>query len=316
VNPWAAAAAGLAATLAATPLAIALARRTGMLDTPSALKPQAAPVPYLGGLAVFAGAAAGGASGRPSVLLALGTALLLGAADDRYDLPPAARIAGQVAVGAAVAATSPVQLPGAAGTVLLVPVTALLVNGVNLLDGLDMLASGVCGVAAVAFALQLGGPGRQLAAALAGALAGFLAFNRPPARVYLGDGGSYLLGTALAVLLAGSWAPGSPTAHGVAGLAIVAVPVGEVVFAMVRRARGRRSPLAGDRGHPYDRLVARGWAPPASSGAYTAAEALIAGVALAAGSSSTGAAVAADVAAAGLLLGAAGTVGGLAPGDA
>ncbi len=65
----------------------------------------------------------------------------------------------------------------------------------NLIDGLDMLASGVVTAAAVGFAAVLHGPGRQLAVALGASLIGFLTFNRPPARVYLGDGGAYLLGT-------------------------------------------------------------------------------------------------------------------------
>ena len=141
--------------------------------------------------------------------------------------------------------------------VLVVAVTVLLINGVNLMDGLDMLAGGVAAVAALAFAVLLRGPGRQLAVALAAALAGFLVFNRPPARVYLGDGGSYLLGTALAVLLARPGPRTSPSTVGVGGTR----PGGRAR----RRAGLRRGPPAAgpDRpcwpataGHPYDRLVA------------------------------------------------------------
>ena len=74
--------------------------------------------------------------------------------------------------------------------------------------------------------------------------------------------------TALCVLLAEAWAPGRPTATGVAALALVAVPAAEVAFAVVRRLRGGGSLMTGDRGHPYDRLVARGWPRLAASGAY------------------------------------------------
>ena len=170
-------------------------------------------------------------------------------ADDRFDLPPLVRLLGQVAVGAAVVATRPVHLPGLAAAVGLVAVTVLVINGVNLIDGLDMLAAGVVGVASLGFALLVHGWGRQLAVALAGALVGFLFYNRPPARVYLGDGGSYLLGSSLAVLL-GAAGPRGPPERSAAALALVAVPAAEVAFAMVRRLRGRRSVLAGDRGTP------------------------------------------------------------------
>jgi UDP-GlcNAc:undecaprenyl-phosphate GlcNAc-1-phosphate transferase len=214
--------------------------------------------------------------GRPVVGIPLTAALLLGVADDRFGLTPGIRLLGEALIGVAVAATVPVHLPGAVAIPLVVVVTVLLINGVNLMDGLDMLAGGVAGVAAAAFAVALHGSGRQLAVALCAALVAFLVFNRPPARVYLGDGGSYLLGTALTVLLAFSWGKGVPTSVGVATMALVALPAAELAFAVIRRRRGRQSVLAGDRGHPYDRLVARGWSPLAASLTYVAVEGVLA----------------------------------------
>jgi UDP-GlcNAc:undecaprenyl-phosphate GlcNAc-1-phosphate transferase len=304
----------LAAALVATPLAMVAARRLGIVDRPGALKPQEAPVPYLGGLAVFCGVTVGAAAGRPSVLVPLGLATALGVADDRTDLPPALRLAGQLAIGGLVAATVPVHLPGAAGAVLVVAVTMVVVNGVNLIDGLDLLAAGLGGVAAVGFALVLHGAGRQLAVATAAALAGFAWYNRPPARVYLGDGGSYLVGTTLCVLLAAAWAPGVATATGIAALALVAVPAAEVAFAIVRRLRGGGSLMTGDRGHPYDRLVARGWPRLAASAAYVAVEAaLAAGAVAAAHAGAVAGAVAVALVAAGLLVAGAAAAGALTP---
>ncbi len=303
-----------AVALVVTPVAIVVARRTGVVDQPGALKPQTAPVPYLGGVAVFAGTLVGVLSGRPSVLWPLAGALCLGVADDRFDLPPLVRLVGQLAVGGLVAATCPLHLPGVVGALLLLVATVLVVNGVNLIDGLDMLAAGVAAVGAGAFAAILHGPGRELGIALGAALVGFLAYNRPPARVYLGDGGSYLLGTGLVVLLAEAWAPGVALTVGVAALALVALPVAEVCFAVVRRARGRLSLLAGDRGHPYDRLVSRGWPGPAASLAYIAMEALLGiGAWVAVRVGATTAAIAVDVGAAVLLTVAAGLVGALSP---
>jgi UDP-GlcNAc:undecaprenyl-phosphate/decaprenyl-phosphate GlcNAc-1-phosphate transferase len=270
----------LVTTVVVTPLAIVVARRTGIVDRPGALKPQTDSVPYLGGVAVLAGTAVGAAAGRPTVMVPLAAALGLGVADDRFDLPASGRLLGQVAIGAAVVVTCPVHLPGVLAAVLLPVVTVILVNGVNLIDGLDMLAAGVVAVAAVGFAVVLHGSGRQLAIALGASLVGFLVYNRPPAKVYLGDGGSYLLGTALAVLLAESWAPGRTVPVGTAALVMVALPAGEVAFAVVRRLRGHRSLMAGDRGHPYDRLVDRGWARPAASLAYIGMEAVLVAAAL------------------------------------
>ncbi len=297
-----------------TPLAIRLARRTGTMDRPGDLKSQAAPVPYLGGLAVFAGTAVGVAVARPSLLVPLAGGLVLGVVDDRIDLPPLVRLASQVAIGIAVVATCPVRFPGPAAAVLIVVVTIVLVNGVNLLDGLDLLAGGVAAVAAFAFCLLQPGTGRQVALALGAALVGFLLFNRPPARIYLGDGGAYLVGTALTVLVAEAWGPGIAPAVGAASLALVAVPAAEVAWAVVRRGRGRHSLLAGDRGHPYDRLVERGWPPIRASLAYAGGAAVLAAPAVvSARHHALGAAVVVDIAAGAVLLLAAGATGALAP---
>jgi len=301
-------------TLALTPLAIVVATRTGVMDRPGALKEQVAPVPYLGGVAVLAGLLVAVLADRPSLAIPLVAATALGVADDRFELPPLVRVAGELAIGVAVVLTCPVHLPGPVAAVGLVAVTLLLVNGVNLMDGLDMLAGGTVAVAAVGFAVLLVGTGRGLGVALAAALAGFLVFNRPPARIYLGDGGAYLLGTALAVLLGLAWSPMYTTTVGVAAFALVALPAAEVAFAVIRRLRGRRSLLAGDRGHPYDRLVQRGWRRTSASTAYIAAQVVLTLAAmLAFRRSSVVLAVVVDVAGGVALLVCAGMVGALTP---
>jgi UDP-GlcNAc:undecaprenyl-phosphate/decaprenyl-phosphate GlcNAc-1-phosphate transferase len=307
-------ASSLVVTAAVTPVVIVAARRWGVVDRPGALKPQTVPVPYLGGVAVFAGLVIGAAVGRPVVIIPLAAALGLGVADDRFDLPAQVRLLGQLAIGVLVVVICPVHLIGILAAVAILALVVLVINGVNLIDGLDMLAAGVAAVAGVGFAIILHGPGRQLAVALTGALLGFLLYNRPPARVYLGDGGSYLLGTVLSVLLVETWRPGRSTHLGVAALALVAVPVAEVAFAIVRRARSHRSLVAGDRGHPYDRLVARGWPRPAASLAYIGVEAaLAAGAVIAVHQHSLSAAVLIDVAGGALLVVLAAVSGALHP---
>jgi UDP-GlcNAc:undecaprenyl-phosphate GlcNAc-1-phosphate transferase len=242
----------------------------GVVDSPGPLKPQAAPVPYLGGLGVFAGTAVGVAAARPVLLVPLGLATALGTVDDCANLTPGVRVAGQLAVGVLTAATVKTSLPGPLGPAAIVGSTFVLMNGINLIDGLDGLAGGVAATAGCAFALMLPSDATTVAGAFALGCAGFLAYNRPPASVYLGDGGAYLIGTSLALFLASAWKPGVRPQVNLASLLVVAIPAAEVTFALVRRRRSGRSVVEGDRGHPYDRLVARGWSPRRAAGAYVA----------------------------------------------
>ena len=75
-------------TLCLTPLVIVMATRLGIVDRPGPLKPQSRPVPYLGGVAVFAGLVVGIAAGHPMLIVPVAAALCLGVADDRFDFPP------------------------------------------------------------------------------------------------------------------------------------------------------------------------------------------------------------------------------------
>jgi UDP-GlcNAc:undecaprenyl-phosphate GlcNAc-1-phosphate transferase len=108
---------------------------------------------------------------------------------------------------------------------------------------------------------------------------GFLVWNSPPARVYLGDSGSYLIGTALAMLfLTAAQRP----AEVVSGACLfLAVPVADTAIAIVRRRRAGRPLLAGDRGHVYDQLVDRGWQASAAVVACIVAQAVFTGAGIA-----------------------------------
>jgi UDP-GlcNAc:undecaprenyl-phosphate GlcNAc-1-phosphate transferase len=306
--------AALSTTAVAVPACIVVAHRTGIMDRPGPLKTHEAPVPYLGGVAVFAGVAVGGSVGRPVALIPIAAALVVGVTDDRFALPAPVRLLAQLGVGAVIAATQPVHLPGWLGMPLVLAATFILVNGFNLLDGLDMLAAGVGVGAAVGFALISHGDARLLAASLTGALVGFLFYNRPPARIYLGDGGSYLLGASMTVLLTRAWAVGVAGPTGIAALALLAVAVAEIACAIVRRRRSGRPILGGDRGHPYDRLVASGWSRTAASAAYIALEAVVAAavvVAVLVGHASIAVALGLDVAVGVVVLGGAVLAGGM-----
>ena len=279
----------LVVTALATPVAARVAVRAGVVDRPGPLKVQQRPVPYLGGLAVFAGLAGPVAWAQPTLLVPLGLALLLGLADDAVGVSPSLRLAGEVTIGAAAAFTLPgsLSLPGAVATALVV---VALLNAVNLLDGLDGLAASVAALGSLGFAVVLDGDARVAAMALAGALVGFLAWNRPPARIYLGDAGSYLVGTGLALLLAVT-ATADDVANTAGALLFVAVPAADTTVAIVRRWRAGRPLLQGDRGHVYDQLVDRGWSHERSTLACAVAQAAFVGLGLAASVMADGAAV-------------------------
>ncbi len=250
-----AAAIGLVAALVLTPLTRRVAMRFAIVDRPGDLKTQRVPIAYLGGVAVCIATIAGPLiAARPLVLVPMIAALTLGLADDLRPLPVPSRIITEVGIAIAAA----LSVPGPTLVRLATGVLALgLLNAVNLLDGQDGLASGVGAIAAIGFAI-LGGTASPVGAALAGALIGFLAYNRPPARIYLGDAGAYLIGTTLALLPALTDHASSRWSTWWAVPLLVGVPVADTAIAIIRRVRLRQPLLSGDRSHVYDQLVDRG----------------------------------------------------------
>ncbi len=227
----------LAISVLATPIAGRLGRALGLVDRPAdALKIHRAPVSILGGVgAVGAAFAAAAALGHPPsgwVLGAGALALALGLADDVRALPASARAAGPAAAGALLVAGGLRLEPlGVLGGAAMVFAAVACANAVNMLDGQDGLAGGLAAGAALGLAGVAGpgtGGGPELGLALTGALIGFLVWNRPPARVFLGNGGAYAVGVLLAALTAG------PAGTGWPGLLAAAAGMG--VFP-TRRAR-------------------------------------------------------------------------------
>jgi len=265
---------GFGVAVILSPLAAWAATRVGLVDRPGPLKVQQQAVPYAGGIAVVLAIAVPVALDRPSLLVPLGLACALGLADDVLDLPVRIRLPAEALLGGLVEwMVAPHDVWHLAAALV---VELVLLNAVNLLDGLDGLAAIVTLAGAAGFSVVLDGAVSTLALALVGALAGFLVWNRPPARVYLGDAGSYLIGTALAVMFADAMHHGAPIIS--AAFLFVGVPVGDTVIAIVRRARARRPVLRGDRGHVYDQLVDRGWPLHASVLACAAAQVVLTAV--------------------------------------
>jgi UDP-GlcNAc:undecaprenyl-phosphate/decaprenyl-phosphate GlcNAc-1-phosphate transferase len=276
----------------------AIGPKVGALDHPdSTLKPHGRAVPYLGGLAVAGGIAAGlGVRGWPiavGVSIALVAPVALGLLDDAMGIPPPARLALQVGLGVAlVAGGARGALPGdvlAVGGAIVLYAAAL--NAVNMLDGMDGLAGGLAaasGAGIAAIALTRHRPG-LVAVCIVGAAAGFLLHNLPPARLFLGDNGAYLLGAALAiaVLETGRQVPELAGTAGCLGVFLL-----DLVLSLLRRVTGRVPLHRGDRSHLYDQLRARGRSVWGTLGICLAAHAALVGSGIVAAQLSTAGALA------------------------
>jgi UDP-GlcNAc:undecaprenyl-phosphate/decaprenyl-phosphate GlcNAc-1-phosphate transferase len=255
----------LALALVLTPAARRVGLATGLADHPGpgGLKIHAQPIPVLGGVAVVVatGGALGvlGAAPVRMVGAAVAVALAAGLIDDARPLPPSLRVGLLAGAGALLVAWAPtLPLSGVAAALVLVLLLMACANAVNLIDGQDGLAGGLAAIAAlglVVLAVRAGGwPDGELGLALAGALTGFLVWNRPPARIFLGNGGAYAIGALLAVLAATVAA-----LDGWRGLLAAGVCLGpfafELAFTVARRLASRSGLATGDRNHSYDLLA-------------------------------------------------------------
>ncbi len=194
-------------------------------------------------------------------------------------LSPWPRLAGQVAVACAVwsqgvrigaidlpwftASAGPIALPDSLSLLATVVWLVGITNAINWLDGLDGLAAGVAGIAAVglvsvSFSLHQVAAG-FLAAALAGCCLGFLRHNFNPARIFMGDGGSYFLGFTLAAVSIVGPAKGLTTVSLLLPLLILSLPLADMSAVIMGRLREGRSPFYPDRRHLHHRLLRAGF---------------------------------------------------------
>jgi UDP-GlcNAc:undecaprenyl-phosphate GlcNAc-1-phosphate transferase len=291
----------LGVTFVATPLVRRLALRVGWVDHPSDRKVHPRPTPTAGGLAIFLGVAAAlvvsralpslaglreSSSELDAAVLAAVVIVLIGMIDDTRGLSAPSKLAGQV-LAAGLLVLAGVQLlyfyfPGqgvlSLSPDLAVPLTILwvvaMVNAVNLIDGLDGLAAGIVAIGALAFFLYMAfGPNAGtepssaavLSAIVAGAAIGFLPWNFFPARIFMGDTGSGLLGLMMAVAtIAGVGRNPFPPSGGdlaavaipvVLPLLVLAIPFLDVVLAIVRRMRKGLGIHHADKEHIHHRLM-------------------------------------------------------------
>lgn len=300
-----------AVTYLLTVVAREIALRTGAVARVRDRDVHEEPIPYLGGLAMLGGLVAAYLVARelpflstnsgPYVFRDAGVVLIAGALicavgvlDDLFELDALTKLGGQVLAAAFLIGFQiqyiyvswngeTISLDQAQGALLTGFVVVATVNAVNFVDGLDGLAAGVVGIGAIAFFVfsyeltRLNSADRAttaalLSVALAGACIGFLVHNFHPARLFMGDSGSMLIGLVLsasAVTLTGQFS-GAEIAQGSAGsqasllptllplllpVSILLVPIVDLVLAVVRRTRAGRSPFAPDKQHLHHRLL-------------------------------------------------------------
>jgi len=262
--------AAAAATWIATPLVALLAHRIGAVGAPGGRSIHAKSTPLLGGLAVALPLLVGMVmlGGARSLSLAGACVLMLavGMLDDRRGLRPLTKILAQTLavlllywgghhLDCIFCPLLPEWVAGPFELPLLVLWVLIVTNAINLADGLDGLAAGVCLIAAlICLAAGLTNP---LAALLAGALIGFWRYNLPRARIFLGDTGSLMLGLLVAVLLLGD----GGRLHLPLAIAALALPLGDLALCIARRALRGKPILAGDRGHVHH-LLLKAWKNP------------------------------------------------------
>jgi UDP-GlcNAc:undecaprenyl-phosphate GlcNAc-1-phosphate transferase len=264
-----------AAAAGLTPLVARLARRAGAVDEIKERGLAREATPLLGGIAIFAGTVIAAIAFMPEsertrgILIGAAVIVIVGAIDDVRDLPPGVKLIGQIVaslilVNAGVVVRN-ITLPflgavdfGDLGGPLTVLGLVAVMNVVNLSDGVDGLAAGVCAISAVAFSIIAFDLGRDaagvLAAITAGAALGFLVHNFHPASVFMGDCGALLLGLLLgATIIEGSLKTNALVAL-IVPLVVLAVPFLDTGFVVAKRIKYKRPVYRGDSNHFHHRL--------------------------------------------------------------
>lgn len=284
-----------AVTCAAVPLSMWLARRVGAVDRPDAERRiHDEPTPRLGGIAMFAGFAVAlavfgsGVEERWDVVAVTAAITVAMAVDDVLRLPAWTKLIIEMGAGILVAAlgitisffgfrahpASVLDLGLLAAPVTVVWLVGMQVS-INLLDGVDGVASGV--VAIVSGVLLLAAINRLgptegiengiqngvivMSGALMGCCFGFLYWNVSPARVFMGDSGSHFLGVAVGTITVLGTAKVAVALTILIPLLSLGLPIGDTAFAIVRRRRAGTGIAAPDAGHLHHRLLALGLSP-------------------------------------------------------
>jgi UDP-GlcNAc:undecaprenyl-phosphate GlcNAc-1-phosphate transferase len=263
--------------LALRPVALAI----GLVDIPGGRKMHNDPTPVIGGVAMYLGLLFGGmllgvTPAFSALLMGASLLIVIGAIDDRFDLPPTVRLITQtcavlVMIYAAGLKLSNIGSPlffdfelGAFAIPFTILVTLTVINAFNTIDGIDGLAGGVAFIALGFMAIiSIGSNILGLVLLLMVVVAGFLVCNVPvssnrQAKCFMGDAGSTFLGFAVAWLGISLSQGESAPMSAVTGLWLVAVPIYDVLTSVLRRIIKGRSPFKPDRDHFHHILMRQG----------------------------------------------------------
>jgi UDP-GlcNAc:undecaprenyl-phosphate GlcNAc-1-phosphate transferase len=271
-------------TYVLTPVARLVALKVHIIDRPGVRRVHLKPTPRAGGLAIYAAFWIGAAmsykvldlrlsAGISSLFWGSTTIVLIGLLDDKFNVRPVLKFAGQLLVAVFLVrrghridfVTNPLGgmlYLGGWGTPLTVIWIVAFTNMVNFIDGLDGLAAGVSAIACVPLsvvALQMNRPGiALLTLILAGSAFGFLPHNFNPARIFMGDTGAMFLGLMLGVITVDGALKGAATIALTIPLLALGVPAFDTAFAVIRRISSGKPFYEADQGHLHHRLLALG----------------------------------------------------------
>ena len=270
----------MSVTMALIPPLMQAAARWQFLDAPGARKVHTTPVPRVGGIAMAAGTllalvlSGNFTQPMPAYLTGVLVLLLFGVWDDRVTLSAGPKLLGQVIAVLVIMIWGDVTI----ATMTLTerhdlpqwiswPLTFLFLigvtNAINLADGLDGLAGGTTLLSLSALALLAFTSGTPfvgvVAVVIVGAILGFLRYNTHPARVFMGDGGSQILGFSAAVLAVVLTQDELTPLSSALPLLLLGIPIIDTLMVMTQRVLEGRSPLQADRNHIHHRLLALGF---------------------------------------------------------
>jgi UDP-GlcNAc:undecaprenyl-phosphate GlcNAc-1-phosphate transferase len=298
-------AAALVLALAGTPFLRRLAVRFDVVDHPAARKVHLTPTPYLGGVAIIVAALIGLAFSPDVSIRVLSIAAaaiglgLIGGIDDKRTISPLPRLAAQVGA-AAVAVLAGVRGHVTGYEIVDVAITLVwivgITNALNLLDNMDGLAGGTAALAGTGIFIVAAHAGEHVvastAAGLVGGCLGFLAYNKRPASIFMGDAGALFLGYCLAVLTI-EVDPSLPRPHSfLVPLLVLALPLVDTTVVVVDRLLDHRPVMSGAKDHLSHRLTRHGFTRGAAVLFLAALEASAVGAAIAVAERSVAAALA------------------------
>ena len=277
------------ATFYVLPNLIRISNHYGIYDLPDERKQHQIPVPFLGGIAIFISFHFTQhinfmlnipAPGYKELLgFFIASNFLIGLADDFFDYRPSRKFLVQFIISSVLIYVSDFLLPfdqlipllqyiPFSNYILTFFVVVAIINAINLIDGLDGLAATLVlissGIYVIIFYAENNLYFLSMAISLAGALIGFLIYNRPNAMIYMGDSGSFLIGSITAILTLVFIANGNPETISInnrfqIGFALVAIPAMDLVRLFIWRLIQKRSPFVGDNRHLHHLLQIRGF---------------------------------------------------------